>query len=185
MLVDRVALGQILTEYFNCFPRHHYCTNAPYSSMYIISVHTRVINSSISLNKTLKKTENWQLMLKLIHTYHAVPLPRPCCSSAMLFPCLTLSLPCRAAKGSDCVFPIWFTQCGRFWFTHAMPRPCRFESDFSGLRHSSAWARHGMCELASAVQRRHVGDLPAFGFFQLPRGVQRRLLSEAYKFVKL
>jgi hypothetical protein len=25
-----------------------------------------------------------------------------------------------------------------------------------------------MCELASAVQRRHVGDLPAFGFFWLP-----------------
>jgi hypothetical protein len=33
-------------------------------------------------------------------------------------------LPCRAAKGLDCVFPIWFTQCGCVWFTHAMPRPC-------------------------------------------------------------
>jgi hypothetical protein len=42
-----------------------------------------------------------------------------------------------------------------------------------------------MGELASAVQRRHVGDLPAFGFFRLPRGVSRRLLSEAYQFVKL
>jgi hypothetical protein len=27
----------------------------------------------------------------------------------------------------------------------------------------AAWERHGMCELTSAVQRRHVGDLPAFG----------------------
>jgi hypothetical protein len=25
-----------------------------------------------------------------------------------------------------------------------------------------AW--HGMCELASAVQKRHLGDLPAFGY---------------------
>ena len=32
--------------------------------------------------------------------------------------------PCRAAKGLECVFPIWFTQCGRVWFTLAMPRPC-------------------------------------------------------------
>jgi hypothetical protein len=24
-------------------------------------------------------------------------------------------LPCRAAKGLECVFPIWFTQCGRVW----------------------------------------------------------------------
>jgi hypothetical protein len=35
------------------------------------------------------------ITLRLIHTYHAVPLP------------------CSAAKGLDCVFPIWFTQCGR------------------------------------------------------------------------
>jgi hypothetical protein len=33
--------------------------------------------------------------------------------------------PCRSAKGLNCVFPIWFTQCGRVWFTHAIPRPCR------------------------------------------------------------
>jgi hypothetical protein len=27
----------------------------------------------------------------------------------------------------------------------------------------TAWERRGICELASAVQRRHVGYLPAFG----------------------
>jgi hypothetical protein len=37
------------------------------------------------------------------------------------------------------------------------------------------------CELASAVQRRHVGDLPAFGLLLLPRGVPGYLLSEAYQ----
>jgi hypothetical protein len=84
--------------------------------------------------------------------------------------------PCRSAKGLDFVFPILFTQCGGFWFAHAMPRPCRShampgpcrsESDFSTPRHRAARVRHGMCELASAVQRRHVGDLSAFGFFRL------------------
>jgi hypothetical protein len=39
-----------------------------------------------------------------------------------------------------------------------------------------------MWELASAVQRRHVDDLPAFGFFRLPRGVPGSLFSEAYQF---
>jgi len=32
-------------------------------------------------------------------------------------------LPCRAAKGLECVFPIWFTQFGSVWFTLAMLRP--------------------------------------------------------------
>jgi hypothetical protein len=43
------------------------------------------------------------------------------------------------------------------------------------------WAHHGMCELTSAVERRHVGDLPAFGFFKLLHGDPRRLLLEAYQ----
>jgi hypothetical protein len=67
----------------------------------------------------------------------------------------------------------------------AVPRPYRSESNISRPRHSAAWAWHVMCELASAVHGRHVGDLSAFGFFRLPRGVPRRLLSEAFKSVKL
>ena len=82
-----------------------------------------------------------------------------------------IPLPCRAAKCLECVFPIWFTQCGRVWFTLAMPRPCPAltMSFFSRPRHSTA------------VERRPVGYLPAFGCFRLPRGVPRRLLSEAYQ----
>jgi hypothetical protein len=35
-----------------------------------------------------------------------------------------VSLPYRAAMGLDCVFPIWFTQCSRVWFTcHATTMP--------------------------------------------------------------
>jgi hypothetical protein len=33
---------------------------------------------------------------------------------------------------------------------------------------------HGICELASAIHRWHVGDLPALGFFRLPRRVPGR-----------
>ena len=33
-------------------------------------------------------------------------------------------LACRAAKGLECAFPIWFTQCGLVWFTLAIPCPC-------------------------------------------------------------
>ena len=61
----------------------------------------------------------------LIHTCHAMPMPRPCHARTMPF--------------------------------------------FSRPRHSTA------------VGKRPVGYLPAFGFFRLPRGVPRRLLSEAYQ----
>jgi hypothetical protein len=52
-----------------------------------------------------------------------------------------------------------------------MPRPCHALTMpfFSRPRHSTA------------VERRPVGYLPAFGFSRLPRGVTRRLLSEAYQ----
>jgi hypothetical protein len=50
----------------------------------------------------------WRQLLRPIHTEQAVPMPGPC----------------RAAKGLECVFPIWFTQCGRVWFTLAMPMQC-------------------------------------------------------------
>ena len=94
----------------------------------------------------------------------------PCPWRAYAFP-----LPCRAAKGLECVFPIWFTKCGRVWFTLAMPGPCRAHPMLSTCR-SSQRPRH-----STAVERRPVDYLPAFGFFRLPRGVPRRLLSEAYQ----
>ena len=48
-------------------------------------------------------------------------------------------LPCCAAKGLQCVFPLWFTQCGRVWFTLAMPRPCHPRSCHSSQGHGTAW----------------------------------------------
>jgi len=80
-------------------------------------------------------------------------------------------MPCGAAEGLDYVVPIWFAQCSRVWFTLAIPCPCHSLTMpfFSRPRHSTA------------VEWRPVGYLPAFGFFRLPRGVPRRLLSEAYQ----
>ena len=56
---------------------------------------------------------------------------------------------------------------------HAMPmsRPCHALTIpfFSRPQHSTS------------VNRRPVGYLPTFGFFRLPRGVTRRLLSEAFQ----
>ena len=71
-----------------------------------------------------------------------------------------ISLACRAAKCLDCVFPIWFKQCGRVWFTFSMPcpcrahavlRPCLSERDFSRPLHSAARSRRAMCELAFTI----------------------------------
>ena len=83
----------------------------------------------------------------------------------------SMPCPCRAAKGLECVFPIRFTQCCRVWFTLAMPCPCHALTMpfFSRPRHSTS------------IERRPVGYLSAFGFFRLPRGAPRRLLSKAYQ----
>ena len=71
-------------------------------------------------------------------------------------------LPCRAAMCLECVFPIWFTQCGRVWFTLAMPRPCHPRPCRSSQGHGTA--------------RPSRDYLLAFGFFRLPRGVPRSFI---------
>jgi hypothetical protein len=76
--------------------------------------------------------------------------------------------PCRAAKNSECVFLIWFTNCGRVWFTLAMPCPC----------YALTMPFFSRPQISTSVERRPVGYLPAFGFFRLPCGVPRRLLSD-------
>jgi hypothetical protein len=49
-----------------------------------------------------------------------------------------MPLPCRAAKGLECVFPIWITQCGRVWLTVAIPRPCHPRPCRSSQGHGTA-----------------------------------------------
>ena len=69
----------------------------------------------------------------------------------MPFPCLAhaIPLPCRAANGLECAFPIWFTQCGRVWLTLAMPRPCHALTMpfFSRPQHSTAVSHWPCCGL--------------------------------------
>ena len=62
---------------------------------------------------------------------------------SMTCPCRVhaVLLPCRAAKGSECVFPIWFTQYGR-----AVPWPWEERRG-----QSMAWARHDKCKSDTAV----------------------------------
>ena len=57
--------------------------------------------------------------------------------------------PCRANKGLESVFPIWFTQCGRDWFTLTMQCPCHAPSMpfFSRPQHSTAVSRRSCCSL--------------------------------------
>ena len=73
-------------------------------------------------------------------------MPCPCHAHAV-------PLPCRAAKCLEYVFPIWFTQCGRVWFTLAMP--C---SDHAVLL--KATAQHGHRQTACGLPAR-VRLLPA------------------------
>jgi hypothetical protein len=104
-------------------------------------------------------------------------MPRPCRSPAM---------PCHQGFRL-CLSPLIYTvRPGLIHTCHAAPVPChdRAVLKANSQGHGSARHGHGMCEFASAVLRRQVGDLPAFGFFRLPRGVPRRLSSEAYQSVK-
>jgi hypothetical protein len=104
---------------------------------------------------------NQKSPLRPIHTQHAAPMP---------FPCHAVPLRVRMCLSHllHTVRPCLIHVC------HAMPIPRQCHAltmpFFSRPRHSMA------------VERRPVGYLPAFGFFRLPRGVPRSLLSEAYQF---
>jgi hypothetical protein len=90
----------------------------------------------------------YRAMPCFIHTYHDMPMPRPCRAPTMLFWKRLLKATAQHSRGA-------------------------------------AWARHGMCELTSAVGRQPVGDLSRFGSFRLPRGVPRRLSSESHTEMQL
>ena len=80
-------------------------------------------------------------------------------------------LPCRAAKSLECAFPhlIYTVRPCLIHTCHALPMPCSDHAVLLKATHSTS------------VERRPVDYLPAFGFFRLPRGVRRRLLSKAYQ----
>jgi hypothetical protein len=65
-------------------------------------------------------------------------------------------------------------------FTFDLQSVAMFDSYMPCCACAMPQAWHGICELASDVQRQHVGDLPMFGFFQLPHRVPRRLLISLF-----
>jgi hypothetical protein len=66
----------------------------------------------------------------------------------------------------------------------AVPQICLSESDLSrpwqGRGRVTAWGRWYVL-ISIGLQRRHVGDMPEFDLFLLPREVPGSLLSEAYQ----
>jgi len=62
-----------------------------------------------------------------------------------------LHVACCASKGLECVFPIWFTQCGHVWFTLAMLHPCHALTMPFYLK---ATAQHGRQETACGLPAR-------------------------------
>jgi hypothetical protein len=83
----------------------------------------------------------------------------------MLCPCHSPAMPCHWAFRMRLSHLIYTVRPCLIHTCHAAPMPC---SD------------HAVLLKAIAIKRRPVGCLPALGFFQLPRRVPRRLLSEAY-----
>jgi len=80
----------------------------------------------------------------------------------MPFPCRAhaVPLPCRAAKGLECVFPISFTVRACLIHTfHSMPMPCSDHADLLKARAQHGrlskavlcWARKGRCESDTAA----------------------------------
>jgi hypothetical protein len=90
--------------------------------------------------------------------------------------------PCRDAKGLYCLSHLMYTVRPCLIHTcHAAPVPCHDRAVLKATSQGNCTARHGhgmACELASAVHTMHVGDVPTFGFFRLPRVVPRRLFQK-------
>ena len=91
-------------------------------------------------------------------------MPCPCCSPAM---------PCRWGFRMCLSHLIYTVRPCLIHTCHAMPmlHPC----------HALTMPFFSRSWHTTAIKRWPVGYLPAFSFFRLPRGVPRRLLSEAYQ----
>ena len=79
-------------------------------------------------------------------------MPCPCQAHAV-------PLPCRAAKALECVLLILFTQCGRVWFTFAIPCPCPCHAPtmpfLSKPQHSTTVSRRPCCALRRTAWSEH------------------------------
>ena len=128
--------------------------------------HTYVVISENTLQEMLSNSHGFVSEVgaivcfgreRLIHTQHAVPMPFPCHAVPLRVQILSFQFDLYSAA---------------VFYSHF---PCHAHAVLRAKSQAYGTVQHGMCELSSAVERRHVGDLPAFGFFRLPRVVPRRL----------
>ena len=165
---DRPARSQSL--YGLSYPAHSYVITWFYSSflvrilpfLFITSKHTISLRPS---NPLLRFGASFPFTTKIYvaewqHFHMSLPNPIPVLikhskgrfAHSMPFTCRAhaVPLPCRAAKGLECVFPIWFAQCGRVRFTLAMSCPCYAPTMpfFSRPQHSTAVSRRPCCAVA-------------------------------------
>jgi hypothetical protein len=94
-------------------------------------------------------------------------------------------IPCRSAIGLDCLSHLIYTMRPCLIHScHAVTLSCHkyavLKATSQGHGRVAAGERHGMCELASTVQIRHVGDLPAFGTFGEWQGSGRIATGERH-----
>jgi hypothetical protein len=88
-------------------------------------------------------------------------MPRSCCSPAMLPPCRSPAMPCRWGFRLCLSHLIYTVRPCLIHICHATTMPF-----WKWLLKATAWHGYGMkYKLASAVQRRHMGNLTTFGFF--------------------
>jgi hypothetical protein len=142
-------------------------------------------NISLGIWYKLPQPDDSTLMYE-INTWFAIEIEKWPIKANSHTPCHSHAGPMPFRYGFRlCLFHLIYTVLPCLIHTcHAMTMPF-WKQLFKATQYSAAWAWHGMYELALAGQRWHVGDLPSFSFFQLPHGVPRRLLLEAYQSVKL
>jgi hypothetical protein len=87
-------------------------------------------------------------------------------------------LPCRASKGLECVFPIWFTQCGRVWFTLAVERrPVGYLPAFGFFRLLRGAPRSLLTEVYQSSSQRSIPATGKSGSSTLRKGQSVKLLD--------
>jgi hypothetical protein len=100
-------------------------------------------NSPNRLNVVLSSVHEAVYFLRLIHTYHAVPMPRPCRSPAM---------PCRLGFGLCLSHLIYTVRPCLIHTSHSAPVPCHDHAFLKATSQGHGTARHGRGMVKACVK---------------------------------